>query len=85
MQVGPLEKFAETFNIRAERAIRRIADGQPATAAARKVDQNERGLIVDCVQQSATLESCLTMGMPIKDVRPRRRAAPSFSPHRAGT
>jgi hypothetical protein len=69
LQVGDLEKFADTFNIRVERAIHRIKVGLPATSALKKVNQHERGLIVECVQQSATIESCLTMGMAVKDVR----------------
>jgi hypothetical protein len=69
LQVGDLEKFADKFNVRVERAIRRIKVGQPATTALKKLNQHEIGLIVECVQQSATIESCLTMGLAVKDVR----------------
>jgi VPS28 protein len=69
LQVGDISHFAQEHNIRAERAIRRIKDGQPATMLMKKINPNERALIVECVQHSATLENCLSMGFNVKDVR----------------
>jgi hypothetical protein len=67
--VPDITRFAQEYNIRAERAIRRIKDGQPATMLMKKMNPNERAFIVECVQHSATLENCLSMDFPVKDVR----------------
>ena len=69
-QVGEASKFALDFNMSVDRALARIAAGEPATVRMHRMAAHEKDLIVECVQQSGLLENCVSLNFEAKDVRP---------------
>lgn len=63
MQVGPLQKFAEEYNIHVRRAIRRYEKGVPATVEMPDRDNTGAGVIIQVTQDILEFKDMLYLKM----------------------